>query len=63
MIITKSKIDNVVFDGIDKNDHPDYCDAYVISADYEGNPMSSDDIDELNEDKEFTHELLFEHLF
>ena len=29
-------IDNIELDGIDTNDYPDFCDAYIVSADYDG---------------------------
>ena len=56
-------IDNLVFDGIDHSDHPDYCDAYISEADYDGEPMSDEMLDELNEDREFVHEKLWEYLY
>lgn len=61
--IDKSKIDNIVFDGIDKNDHPDYCDAYIVSADYNGVEMNDDEIEELNNNSEFVHEQLLKQLY
>ncbi len=61
--IDKSKIENIVFDGIDKKDHPDYCDAYIVSADYNGTPMDDVEIEELNKDSEFVHEQFIKQLF
>jgi hypothetical protein len=58
-----SKIDNVVFDGIDHRDAPDYCDAYIVSADYNGQPMTEEQIEELNEDSGFVYEALIEYLY
>jgi hypothetical protein len=57
-----SKIDNIVFEGIDHNDYPDYVDAFIVSADYDGKPMDDIQLDELNEDSEFVHEKLFDYL-
>jgi hypothetical protein len=45
-----TKIDNLEFDGVDERDAPDYCDAYVSSADIDGRPMTDAELDELNED-------------
>lgn len=42
-------IDNVDVDGIDMRDYPDFCDAFIASADYEGKPMTDEQLDELNE--------------
>ena len=58
-----TKIDNLEFDGIDHEDHPDYCDAYILSADYDGKEMTEQQLEELNEDKEFVHEKLFNYLY
>ena len=49
MNIDLSKIDNIAFAGIDRNDHPDYCDAYIESADYGGVPMAADQLANLEE--------------
>ena len=56
-------IDNIEIDGIDTNDYPDFCDAYIVSADYDGEPMSDAQIDILNEDYNFVHDCVYTHLF
>ena len=58
-----SKIDNVVFDGIDHRDAPDYSDAYIVSADYDGEPMTEQQIEEMNGDGDFVYEALMEWLY
>lgn len=57
------KIDNVEVDGIDTNDYPDFCDAYILSADYDGVPMTEDQIEELNQDRDFVYECVQNQLF
>ena len=42
MEIDYSKISNVQVEGIDHRDAPDYCDAFISSADYDGHPMDDD---------------------
>jgi len=44
-----SLIDDIDIDGIDMRDYPDFCDAFIGSADYDGKPMTYEQIDELNE--------------
>jgi hypothetical protein len=56
-----TKIDNVVFDGIDEEDFPDYCDAFILSADYDGEPMTEEEIESL--DEEYVREQLMNKLF
>jgi hypothetical protein len=58
-----SKIDNIRFENIDYEDYPDFCDAYISSADLNGVPMTEMELTKLNEDSEFVHEKLLEHLF
>ena len=53
-----SKITNIEFDGIDDNDYPDFVDAHIISADYDGEPMTEEQIIEINEDGDFVHDSL-----
>ena len=58
-----SKISNVVVSGIDFEDYPKFCDAYIVSADYDGVPMTDLEIDELNQDGEFVNESVFKQVF
>ena len=57
------KITDVVLDGIDFEDYPDFCDAFIVSADYDGEPMSDDQIDKLNEDSDFVYTQIEEFLY
>jgi hypothetical protein len=58
-----SKISNVQVGGVDMEDYPDFCDAYIESADYGDREMTDDELDILNEDGEFisinAHESLY----
>jgi len=56
------KITNVVLDGLDHKDYPDYCDAFIDSADYDGKEMTDEQLDELNEDYELIYELVWANL-
>ena len=58
-----SKITNIEFDGIDRKDHPDYCDAFISYAEYEGRELTEEELEEVNEDSMFVHEKLFNYLF
>lgn len=56
-----SKIDNIEFDGIDHKDAPDYANAYIVSADYDGKPMTEEEIEELPSD--FVYDALMSYLY
>lgn len=58
-----SKIDNIEMDGIDTNDYPDFSDAFIASADYNGVKMTDKQLDELNEDLDFVHQSVYNKLF
>lgn len=56
------KIDNVEIEGIDFKDYPDFCDAFIVSADYNGIPLTDDEINKLNDNSEFIHEKIFDQM-
>ena len=62
-MIDLTKVSNIMFEGIDYNDYPDFCDAFIVSADYDGKPMSDDAIDFLNDDSDFVYTSLWDYLY
>jgi hypothetical protein len=58
-----SLIDNVEIDGVDTADYPDFCDAYIVSADYDGREMTDDEIELLNDDGDFVLQQVYEYIF
>jgi hypothetical protein len=62
-MIDYTKISNIEFDGVDTTDYPDFSDAYISSADYDGEPMSDEMLDEINDNKDFVYYNLCEYLF
>ena len=63
MRIDYNLIEDVRVDGIDYADYPDFCDAFIASAIYDGEPMSDEMLDELNEDYDFVYESITNHIF
>jgi len=57
------KIDNIVIEGIDTKDYPDFCDAFIASADYDGVEMTDEQLDKLNEDSDFVYEAVQNFLY
>lgn len=51
-----SKIDNVEMSNVDWSDYPDFVDAYIESADYDGEPMTDNQLDDLNDDYDFRYD-------
>lgn len=58
-----SKISNVFVGGIDHEDYPDFCDAYIESADYENREMTEEELEILNEDGCFISEHVHSQIF
>mgnify|MGYP003634080407 FL=1 len=56
------KIDNIEIDGIDTKDYPDFSNAFIISADYDGKPMNDAQIEQINNDGQFQYECIIKSL-
>jgi hypothetical protein len=58
-----TKIDNVVIDGIDYNDAPDFSDAYIASCDIDGRPATEEELEIINNDDEFRFGEIEKHVY
>jgi hypothetical protein len=59
----KVNLNSIEVGEIDTADHPDYCDAYIESAEYEdGTPLSTDDLEKLSEDRALIMEKIYDKL-
>jgi hypothetical protein len=56
-------IDCVEIDDIDTSDYPDFSDAFISYAEYNGVPMTDEELDELNEDSSFVYDRIIAELF
>lgn len=63
IILDYSKIDDVQLDGIDTSDYPDFCDAYIFSASYDGRDMTESELDILNDDGGYVYQKVIDQLF
>lgn len=57
------KITNVVIEGIDHRDAPDYVDAFIASADIDGKPATDVQLEELNKDYDLVYRLVMEAIY
>lgn len=63
MVIDFTKIESPEFEGVDMKDYPDFCDTFLSSADYDGDDMSEDMIDFINNNHwDWVYETFFETL-
>jgi len=58
-----SKIDNIEMDNVHTWDYPDFTDAFISSADYDGVQMTDEQLEEINEDFSFRHECVENYLY
>ena len=63
IILDYSKINNVKVGGVDMADYPDFCDAYIESADYGDREMTEEELDVLNQNGSFISEEAHESLY
>lgn len=63
MIMDYKLIDNIEVDGIDTTDYPDFCDAFISYAEYDGREMTDEELDELNENSDFVYSAVESHLY
>lgn len=57
------KISNIELGGIDHSDYPDFCDAFIESAEYNGVELTDAEIEELNCNSEFVYDCVLKELF
>ena len=57
------KITNIELDGIDPGDYPDFCDAYIVSAEIDGVELTDGEIQELNCNSDFVYQSVLNQLF
>lgn len=56
-------IDSVEVEGIDHSDAPDYVDAFIANATYDGRPMNEDELNTLNEDADYVYQQVMNKLY
>lgn len=57
-----SGLECIEFEGIDHSDYPDYVDAFISYAEYEGRPLTEYELEEINDDRCFVYDCLMEYL-
>lgn len=57
-------INSIRVDGIDMNDYPDFCDAYISYAEHgDGKPLTEEELEKLNEDKYLVNQSVINHIY
>ena len=64
MKINLKKIKEVELEGINTNDWPDFSDAFITKAEYEGRDMTEKEIEHVNDNyTDFVHDQVIDFLF
>jgi hypothetical protein len=58
-----TKITNVILEDVNLTDLPDLVDAFIVSADYDGEPMTEEQLTQINFDYDFVHDAAYNSLF
>ena len=62
MKIDFRKVEIIDVDSVHDWDYPDYCDAYISEANYNGKPVTDEQLDAINDDDQFRYEAVWEYL-
>lgn len=62
-VLDYSLIEDVEVAGIDTKDCPDFVDAYIESASYDGREMTEEELEVLNADSSYVYEAVQNHLY
>ena len=54
-MIDTTKVTDVEIEDVMLSDFPDFCDAYIASATYDGRDMTEEELEELNDDTDFVY--------
>lgn len=57
------RIKDIEIDNINTKDYPDFVDAYISYATYDGIELTDDELDELNENRDFVYGQVIKHVF
>lgn len=62
MKIDFKQVSNYNIEGVDTMDYPDFCDAFIASCDYKGREATEEELEAINDQCDFIHELAYESL-
>ena len=64
MNLDLSKVEDIEFEGINHDDCPDYCDAFVTSATYKGRDLTEEELEWVgDEHSDWVYEKLMDYLY
>jgi hypothetical protein len=58
-----AEIEDIIIDGLDTRDYPDFCDAFITEARLEGRMATDEELDQMNDDGEFRYDQVMESVY
>jgi hypothetical protein len=58
-----SKIHDIEMESVHTWDYPDLCDAFISYATYDGIPMTDEQLEKINNDRDFVHQCATNSLY
>ena len=56
-------LNDIEIDGIDTNDYPDFCDAFISGGSYGERELTEEELEQLNDDVDFVYEHVIKYLY
>lgn len=63
MKIDNYKLDCIEVEDINYSDYPDFCDAFISYAEYNGVALTDEELDEVNDDSDFVYETVLKRIY
>ena len=63
MNIDFAKVEVLSVGGIDMQDYPDFCDAYIEEAEIDGKYATDEELDAINDNGDFVYEAVMDHIY
>jgi hypothetical protein len=57
------KITNIKIENINKNDYPDFVDAFISYAEINGESLTDEELDIVNENEDFVYKSVLNYLY
>ncbi len=58
-----AEIEDIIIDGLDTRDYPDFCDAFITEARLEGRMATDEELDQMNDDGQFRYDMVMESVY
>jgi hypothetical protein len=61
--MNRDYLEDIQIDDLNAKDYPDFCDAYISYATYRGATLSDEELNMINEDRDFVYEVIMTKIY